>query len=68
MVDIARPTGLTTLIEPGRVLVGPAGTLITRVVDIKHFEGGRQFVVVAAGGGKLGHPSGDRYVAFALPE
>jgi quinoprotein glucose dehydrogenase len=29
---------------------------------------GRQFVVVAAGGGKLGRPPGDRYVAFALPE
>ena len=29
---------------------------------------GRQFVVVAAGGGKLGRPSGDRYVAFALPK
>jgi quinoprotein glucose dehydrogenase len=28
---------------------------------------GRQFVVVAAGGGKLGQPSGSRYVAFALP-
>jgi quinoprotein glucose dehydrogenase len=30
--------------------------------------GGRQFVVVAAGGGKLGSPSGDAYVAFALPD
>lgn len=29
---------------------------------------GRQFVVVAAGGGKLGAPSGSKYVAFALPE
>jgi quinoprotein glucose dehydrogenase len=29
---------------------------------------GRQFVVVAAGGGKLGRPPGDRYVAFALPK
>ncbi|MBK7948518.1 MAG: PQQ-binding-like beta-propeller repeat protein [Deltaproteobacteria bacterium] len=29
---------------------------------------GRQFVVVAAGGGKLGRPSGTQYVAFALPE
>jgi quinoprotein glucose dehydrogenase len=29
--------------------------------------GGREFVVVAAGGGKLGQPSSDRYVAFALP-
>jgi quinoprotein glucose dehydrogenase len=28
---------------------------------------GRQFVVVAAGGGKLGVPSGTKYVAFALP-
>jgi quinoprotein glucose dehydrogenase len=28
---------------------------------------GRQFVVVAAGGGKLGTPSSDAYVAFALP-
>ncbi|MDB4889984.1 MAG: Pyrrolo-quinoline quinone repeat-containing protein [Gemmatimonadetes bacterium] len=30
--------------------------------------GGRQFVVVAAGGGKLGMKSGDSYVAFALPQ
>lgn len=29
--------------------------------------GGRQFVVVAAGGGKLGMPSGSRYLAYALP-
>ncbi|MEO8334882.1 MAG: PQQ-binding-like beta-propeller repeat protein [bacterium] len=28
---------------------------------------GRQYVVVAAGGGKLGMKSGDSYVAFALP-
>lgn len=30
--------------------------------------GGRQFVVVACGGGKLGTNSGDSYVAFSLPE
>jgi quinoprotein glucose dehydrogenase len=29
---------------------------------------GRQYVVIAAGGGKLGTRSGDAYVAFALPE
>ena len=29
--------------------------------------GGRQFVVIACGGGKMGLPSGDAYVAFALP-
>jgi quinoprotein glucose dehydrogenase len=28
---------------------------------------GRQYVVIAAGGGKLGTPSGDGYVAYALP-
>ena len=30
--------------------------------------GGRQFVVIAAGGGKWGAPSGGVYVAFALPQ
>jgi quinoprotein glucose dehydrogenase len=29
--------------------------------------GGKQYVVIAAGGGKLGTPSGDSYIAFALP-
>jgi quinoprotein glucose dehydrogenase len=28
---------------------------------------GRQYVVVACGGGKVGMPPGDSYVAFALP-
>ena len=28
---------------------------------------GRQYVVIAAGGGKLGTKSGDSYMAFALP-
>jgi quinoprotein glucose dehydrogenase len=30
--------------------------------------GGRQYVVIACGGGKMGTPSGDSYVAFALPK
>ena len=29
---------------------------------------GREFVVIAAGGGKSGNPSGGTYVAFALPQ
>lgn len=29
---------------------------------------GRQFIVIAAGGGRLGQPSGSSYVAFALPQ
>ncbi|HUG10082.1 MAG TPA: PQQ-binding-like beta-propeller repeat protein [Opitutaceae bacterium] len=30
--------------------------------------GGRQYVVIACGGGKMGTKSGDAYVAFALPQ
>ncbi len=30
--------------------------------------GGKQYVVIAAGGGKMGTKSGDTYLAFALPE
>ena len=29
---------------------------------------GRQFVVIGAGGGKCGNPSGGAYYAFALPD
>ena len=29
---------------------------------------GRQYIVIACGGGKMGTPSGDTYIAFALPE
>jgi diaminopimelate decarboxylase len=42
-------TGLTLLLEPGRWLVGPAGVLVTKVVDLKDKSGGGQFVVVDAG-------------------
>jgi diaminopimelate decarboxylase len=57
LVDIVRPSGLTALVEPGRVLVGPAGTLVTRIVDIKHFDGARQFVVLDAGMTELMRPA-----------
>ena len=43
----------------------PAGgyaTPSTYMVD------GKQYVVIAAGGGKMGTKSGDTYVAFALPD
>ena len=30
--------------------------------------GGRQYIVIACGGGKLDTKSGDAYIAFALPE
>ncbi|GAB4255450.1 MAG: hypothetical protein Kow00109_30450 [Acidobacteriota bacterium] len=43
----------------------PAGGNATPAV---YEAGGRQFVVIAAGGGKWGAPSAGIYVAFALPE
>jgi diaminopimelate decarboxylase len=57
LVDIVRPTGLTALFEPGRVLVGPAGVLVTRVVDVKQFPGSRRFVVLDAGMTELMRPA-----------
>ncbi|MBI3207829.1 MAG: PQQ-binding-like beta-propeller repeat protein [Candidatus Solibacter usitatus] len=40
-----------------------AGNATPAMYEIK----GRQFIVIAAGGGKSGAPSGGSYVAFALP-
>ena len=34
---------------------------------VTYSVGGRQFIVIACGGGKLGTRSGDSYVAFSLP-
>jgi quinoprotein glucose dehydrogenase len=52
----------------GRVLwqatLPAAGNATPAVYEVN----GRQFVVIAAGGGKWGAPSGGSYVAFALPE
>lgn len=42
----------------------PAGGYATPAT---YAVGGRQYVVIAAGGGKMGTRSGDAYVAFALP-
>ncbi len=41
----------------------PAGAYATPSV---YMAGGREFVVVACGGGKMGTPSGDSYIAFSL--
>ena len=43
----------------------PAGGIATPATYLMH---GRQYVVIGAGGGKSGAPSGGTYVAFALPE
>jgi diaminopimelate decarboxylase len=51
-----RGTGLSIVLEPGRHLVGPAGALVTRVVDVKPQPGGKQFVILDAGMTELIRP------------
>jgi quinoprotein glucose dehydrogenase len=43
----------------------PAGGYATPAT---YEAGGRQYLVIASGGGKMGTKSGDAYVAFALPD
>jgi diaminopimelate decarboxylase len=62
IVEAAGGEGLTLAIEPGRVIVGPAGVLLARVVDTKHLPGGRRFVVLDAGMTELMRPA--LYSAF----
>jgi diaminopimelate decarboxylase len=57
LVDVARPTGLTLIVEPGRTLVGPAGVLLARVIDVKPHAGGGRFVVLDAGMTELMRPA-----------
>ncbi|HXQ27083.1 MAG TPA: diaminopimelate decarboxylase [Candidatus Acidoferrales bacterium] len=47
LAEIVRPLGCRLLIEPGRMLVGPAGVLLTRVLYVKENRG-KTFVVVDA--------------------
>jgi diaminopimelate decarboxylase len=57
LVAATRFSGLKVAIEPGRVLVGPAGVLLTKVVDVKQFPGAKRFVVVDAGMTELMRPA-----------
>ena len=57
LVAATRDSGLRIAIEPGRVLVGPAGVLLTSVVDVKQFPQARRFVVVDAGMTELMRPA-----------
>jgi diaminopimelate decarboxylase len=56
VLPIVRKTGLALILEPGRFLVGQAGVLITRVLDIKPQAGGKLFVIVDAGMTELMRP------------
>ncbi len=56
VIPLAKATGLTLFTEPGRFLVGNAGSLLTRVLYRKR-SGGREIVVVDAGMNDLLRPS-----------
>lgn len=51
------PLDLEVLFEPGRVLVGPAGVLVGRVLDVKPGGDGRLIVVLDAGMTELLRPA-----------
>jgi diaminopimelate decarboxylase len=58
VLDCVRPTGLALLLEPGRWIAGPAGVLVTRVVDVKpQTDDDTAFVVVDAGMTDLMRPA-----------
>ena len=68
-IDARRFRSLWPLTEGRRIskrryLLPAAGNATPATYQVN----GRQFVVIAAGGGKLGVPSGASYVAFALPQ
>jgi len=52
----AGDTGLSLILEPGRTLIGPAGALVARVVDVKPHHAGH-FVILDAGMTELLRPA-----------
>jgi diaminopimelate decarboxylase len=61
VLPLARETGLTLVLEPGRFLVGSAGVMLTTVLSRKH-SGGKDMVLVDAGMNDLVRPS--HYMAY----
>jgi diaminopimelate decarboxylase len=56
IVPLLQPLGLRILVEPGRLLVGNAGILLTRVLYLKH-AGEKNFVIIDAGMNDLIRPA-----------
>lgn len=56
LAELAGRLGATLLLEPGRHLVGPAGTFVTRVLHVKE-AGGRTIVVCDGGTNDLLRPA-----------
>ena len=52
-----RRLSIPVVLEPGRAMLGHAGALISRVVDIKQYPDGRRFAVLDAGMTELMRPA-----------
>ena len=57
ILPAVRDTGFSIVVEPGRALVGAAGTLLTRVIDLKQYADGLRFAVLDAGMTELLRPA-----------
>jgi diaminopimelate decarboxylase len=57
LLEVVRPSGVPLIVEPGRAIVGPAGVLVGRVVDVKPQGGGKHFVVLDSGMTELIRPA-----------
>lgn len=62
LLDEVASTKLNLIVEPGRWIVGPAGVLVARVVDVKRQDVDRYFVVLDAGMSEFMRPA--LYKAF----
>jgi diaminopimelate decarboxylase len=56
VLPILQDSGLPIILEPGRNIVGPAGVLVARVVDVKPQPGGKLFVILDGGMTELIRP------------
>ena len=57
LVDEIRTTKLPIVVEPGRSIVGPAGVLVARVVDVKGRTASSDFAIIDAGMTELMRPA-----------
>jgi diaminopimelate decarboxylase len=57
ILSVLRNSGLSITLEPGRFIVGPAGALLARVVDLKNGAAGHHFAVLDAGMTELIRPA-----------
>jgi diaminopimelate decarboxylase len=57
LAAVAGGAGFSVVIEPGRTIVGAAGLLLTRVLDVKEYPDGPRFAVLDAAMTELMRPA-----------